>query len=55
MANKTQSKGIRNLDRKSMKNTKGGIIGVLKGAVPTTEPPVVDLTCRKAGGDQQEY
>ena len=53
MATKTQTKGIRSLDRKSMKNTKGGIIAVLRSAVATTEPPVADLTCRKAGGDQQ--
>ncbi len=55
MANKTQAKGIRNLDRKSMKSTKGGIIAVLKSAVGATEPTVTDLTCRKAGGDQQQY
>jgi hypothetical protein len=55
MASKTQTKGIRNLDRKSMKSTKGGIIAVLKGAVATTEPTATDLICRKAGGEQQQF
>jgi hypothetical protein len=44
MAKPRKSKGVRTLDRKSMKSTKGGIIAVLKTYVCPSDP-------RKADGD----
>lgn len=50
----SKQKGARAMSKKSMKATKGGIIGVLKQFNPQPEPPGADLTCRKAGGTQPE-
>ncbi|HEX7900943.1 MAG TPA: hypothetical protein VF950_24505 [Planctomycetota bacterium] len=51
MAKTTKSKGVRKLDRKAMKGTKGGIIAVLKTYVCPSDP----TDCRKAGGSQESF
>ena len=52
MAKKGKSKGVRALDRKSMKGTKGGIIAVLKTEAAAPADP---LDMRKGGGDPTTY
>lgn len=49
MAEKTKSKVVRTLDKKSMKSTKGGIIAVLKSASAGESSDV-----RKQGGTQTD-
>lgn len=56
MATKEQGKVSKVLDKKAMKHTKGGIIGVLKPLAGAPDAPASDLiTVRKAGEKPLEY
>jgi hypothetical protein len=55
MAAKEQGKGVKVLDKKSMKHTKGGIIVVCKTATGAPDMQGTELGVRKAGEKPLEY
>ncbi len=56
MAKNENGKVSKVLDKKSMKQTKGGIIAVLRAeATSSPDAPISDITVRKAGEKPLEY